>query len=163
MVAKLASKQEIRALFAHKPEISRAQIDALLEKHGLPVANEQKTSIFHVRERAAVVRATEASFSVTGPDGQSHCSGRKEMKSKLLERYWVHTLELFDGRMKELLSLYPVKIEAFELCRNSIGDPVPGFRMGNGPKHEALAGRQSTPCGPGTMRSRLAALGASTP
>ena len=38
MAAKLASTKDIRALFHHKPDISRAQIDALFEKHDSSVS-----------------------------------------------------------------------------------------------------------------------------
>ena len=72
------------------------------------------------------------------------------MTSPLVERYWVHSLELFDARMKELLQLYPDQIEAFELCRNNAGDPVAGFRMGRGKKNVFLLGREHghEPVGP---------------
>ena len=38
MVAQLASQKDIHALFHHKPDISRAQIDALFEKHDFSVS-----------------------------------------------------------------------------------------------------------------------------
>jgi len=58
-----------------------------------------------------------------------------------LERYWVDSPKAFEKRMKEIVSLYPDKIEPFELCKTASGVPVPGFRMGRGERHVFLLGR----------------------
>jgi len=58
-----------------------------------------------------------------------------------LERYWVDSPKAFEKRMKEIVSLYPDKIEPFELCKTASGVSVPGFRMGRGKRHVFLLGR----------------------
>ncbi len=64
------------------------------------------------------------------------------MENKLINRYWVDSPKLFEERMKEIVKLYPDKIETFELCKNNLGQSVPGFRMGKGSKHVFLLGRE---------------------
>ena len=64
------------------------------------------------------------------------------MENKLVNRYWVDSPKLFEERMKEIVELYPNKIEAFELCKNNLGQSIPGFRMGKGAKHVFLLGRE---------------------
>jgi len=64
------------------------------------------------------------------------------MRDDLVQRYWVDSSDLFSERMREIVELHPDKIEAFELCRNNLGQTVPGFRMGEGTKHVFLLGRE---------------------
>ena len=64
------------------------------------------------------------------------------MSNGLVQRYWVGSPELFSERMREIVELHPDKIEAFELCKNNLEQPVPGFRMGKGSKHVFLLGRE---------------------
>ena len=64
------------------------------------------------------------------------------MKHNLVERYWVDSPKLFEERMKEIVGLHTDKIEAFELCKNNLGQSVPGFRMGRGLKNVFLLGRE---------------------
>ena len=72
------------------------------------------------------------------------------MEADLVECYWVHTPELLSERMAEIVALYPGRIESLELCKNNVGDSVPGFRMGGGPTHVFLLGREHghEPVGP---------------
>ena len=60
----------------------------------------------------------------------------------LVQRYWVHTPELFDERMDEILRLHGRVIDGFELCKNNAGEVVRGFRMGRGKRHVFLLGRE---------------------
>ena len=57
MAAKLASTKDIRALFHHKPDISRAQIDALFAKHDFSLSR----SITHLESNCT-------NFSIFLPD-----------------------------------------------------------------------------------------------
>lgn len=61
---------------------------------------------------------------------------------QLVERYWVDSPKLFEERMQEIVELHPNKVESFELCKNNLGQSVPGFRMGRGTKNVFLLGRE---------------------
>lgn len=60
---------------------------------------------------------------------------------ELVERYWVDSPKAFVQRMREIVDLHPDEIEAFEVCRDGLGQSIPGFRMGRGSKHVFLLGR----------------------
>jgi len=64
------------------------------------------------------------------------------IKYDLIERYWIDSPKAFGQRMKEIVDLHPSEIETFELCKNSLGQSVPGFRMGIGPRNVFLSGRE---------------------
>ena len=86
------------------------------------------------------------------------------MNVDLVERYWVHTPELLAARLAELVEQYPGMIESFELCKNNVGDSVPGCRMGKGPRHVFLLGREHghEPVGPCSLTALVESLTTAT-
>jgi len=86
------------------------------------------------------------------------------MEPEWVEHCWVHTPELFAERLEELADQYPGAIESFELCRNNVGDSVPGCRMGSGSTNIFLLGREHghEPVGPCSLTALMEGLASGT-
>jgi hypothetical protein len=59
----------------------------------------------------------------------------------IVEKYWVESPNAFNKRIKEIISFHTGEVEVLELCKNSLGKPVPEIRLGKGAKHVYLLGR----------------------
>lgn len=60
----------------------------------------------------------------------------------LVKRYWVDSATAFERRITEIVEVNENRIELFELCKNNVGQKVPGIRMGKGLRNIFLLGRE---------------------